>query len=142
MPTLNDSSLILPELIHAEKLILASNRGPVEYHVSQDGKLQYHRGPGGLVTALSVAANMMEATWVAMAMTKSDRLIVERVQQENDGLLPPLSPDQKMKVRYIAIPEDTYRKYYEKISNERLWFTYSLMYDLAERLASEEEIAD
>jgi trehalose 6-phosphate synthase len=142
VPALNDSSITLPELIHAEKIILASNRGPVEYHVSQDGTLQYRRGAGGLVTALTVAANLMEATWVAMAMTEGDRLILERVQQENDGILPPLSSDQKMTVRYIAIPEDAYHKYYVKISNELLWFTYSYMYDLAERLVPEEEIAD
>ena len=36
----------------AWKLIIASNRGPVEYHLDQDKKLKKYYGAGGLITAL------------------------------------------------------------------------------------------
>ena len=40
------------ESIRADRLILATNRGPVEYYVSHDNTLKHRRGAGGLVTAL------------------------------------------------------------------------------------------
>ena len=130
------------ELIRADKVIMVSNRGPVEYSVDPDGMFHYQRGAGGLVTALTVAADLMKATWVAMAMTEGDRLVADQARLENDGILPPLSPTQQMKVRFVTIPRDAYRKYYVKISNELLWFTHSYIYDFAEHLMSEEEVVD
>ncbi|HET7640848.1 MAG TPA: hypothetical protein VFK47_19215, partial [Ktedonobacteraceae bacterium] len=59
-----------PQQIHAQRLIIASNRGPVEYQVSQDKKLKHRRGAGGMVTALIDAGNRMDVTWVAMTMTE------------------------------------------------------------------------
>ncbi len=72
MSTFKTVDLTIPELIQAEQIIIASNRGPLEYYLSQDKTLEYNQGPGGLVTALTVAANLIGATWIAMAMTEGD----------------------------------------------------------------------
>jgi len=53
------------------RLIIASNRGPVEYQFGRDKKLKSRRGSGGMITALIAAADHMSMTWVAMAMTEA-----------------------------------------------------------------------
>src|SRR5437899_12566846 len=72
-------------LRHARRLIIASNRGPVEYQLTQKGTLKARRGSGGMVTALLGAGNHMEVTWVAMTMTEGDRQAVK--EAESGGLL-------------------------------------------------------
>jgi len=70
MPTsLTLHTLPQTQFIHANRLIIASNRGPVEYHITHNKTLKQRRGSGGMVTALIGAANRLEVTWVAMAMT-------------------------------------------------------------------------
>lgn len=117
-----------PQLMHARRLIIASNRGPVEYQLSHDKTLKPRRGAGGMVTALIDAGNRMEVTWVAMAMTEGDRMAVKEAQQKGGLLASPLR-GQKMQMRYVAISKAAYRKHYEKISNELLWFLQHYMYD-------------
>ena len=58
-------AMLPPQLIHASRLLIATNRGPVEYYLTQDKTLKLRRGAGGMVTALIGAANSMEVTWVA-----------------------------------------------------------------------------
>jgi trehalose 6-phosphate synthase len=117
-----------PQLMHAQRLIIASNRGPVEYQLSQDKTLKPRRGAGGMVTALIDVGNRMEVTWVAMAMTEGDRLALREAQQQGKPLSSPLR-GQKMQLRYVAISKAAYRKHYEKISNQLLWFLQHYLYD-------------
>jgi trehalose 6-phosphate synthase len=121
--------------IHASRLIIASNRGPVEYVLSRDNKLRRRRGAGGLVTALIDAVKNMEVTWVAMAMTEGDRVALKEAQNNGSLLSSPLS-GQQMQLRYVNISKAAYRKFYEKISNQLLWFLQHYMYDLTENAAS------
>jgi trehalose 6-phosphate synthase len=129
-------------LIHANRLIIASNRGPVEYHISQDKTLKHRRGVGGVVTALNGAANRLEVTWVAMAMTEGDRIALKEAQQTNDGLLEPTLHGQKVRLRYVAIPKVAYRKHYEQICNRLLWFLQHYLYDPTDNLISASKLQD
>ena len=81
-----------------------------------------------MVTALIDAGNSMDVTWVAMTMTEGDRLAV---QQQGELLQSPLR-GQKMQLRYVPIAKAAYRKHYDKISNELLWFLQHYMYDPTE----------
>jgi trehalose 6-phosphate synthase len=78
----------------------------------------------------------MEATWVALAMTEGDRLAL---QQAHDGLLPSPLPDTPLQLRYITVPKTVYRKYYDIISNQVLWF---LQHYLFEDSLSPQQIQD
>ena len=69
-----------PQLMHAHRLIIASNRGPVEFQLGQNNTIKARRGAGGMVTALIDAGNRMEVTWVAMAMTEGDRVAIKAAQ--------------------------------------------------------------
>jgi trehalose 6-phosphate synthase len=120
-----------PQSIHASRLIIATNRGPVEYYLSQDAKLKHRRGPGGVVTALTSANSRMDVTWVAMAMTEADRIATKEAQQ-HDGVMRSPLPGQNMLLRYVTIPKTAYRKHYEEISNQLLWFLQHYLYDPTE----------
>ncbi len=130
-----------PQLMHAQRLIIASNRGPVEYQLSQDKTLKPRRGAGGMVTALIDAGNKMDVTWVAMAMTEGDRLAIQQAQQDSGLLQSPLR-GQKMQLRYVAVSKAAYRKHYERISNQLLWFVQHYMYDPTQESNSTHRILD
>lgn len=127
--------------IHACRLIIASNRGPVEYRLSRNKTLRPRRGTGGMVTALIDVASRMDMTWVAMAMTEGDRMALEEAEQ-NGGLLTSELAGRKIQLRYTAISETAYRKYYGKISNQMLWFLQHYMYDPTEDSATIRQIQD
>ena len=59
---------------------MASNRGPIEYHLSEDGQLQARRGSGGVVTALSSLSRYLKLDWIASAMGEGDRRAAQRAQ--------------------------------------------------------------
>src|SRR5215813_9703501 len=130
-----------PQLIHSHRLIIASNRGPVEYQLTQDKTLKARRGAGGMVTALTDVGGRMDVTWVAMTMTEGDRLAVKQAQQQG-GLLPSPLTGQKMQLRYVAIAKEAYRKHYEKVSNELLWFLQHYMYDPTQDASSTKLLQD
>ncbi|GAC1355865.1 MAG: glycosyltransferase family 20 protein [Ktedonobacteraceae bacterium] len=141
MPTRMTISDPPPQLMHAHRLIIASNRGPVEFQLSQDKTLKPRRGAGGMVTALIDAGNRMEVTWVAMTMTEGDRIAVKEAQR-NGGILHSPLRGQKMDLRYVAISKGAYRKHYEKISNELLWFLQHYLYDPTQDSASANQLQD
>jgi trehalose 6-phosphate synthase len=130
-----------PQLIHSRRLIIVSNRGPVEYQLTQDQTLKARRGAGGMVTALTDVANHMNVTWVAMAMTEGDRLAAKQTQQHGGLLHSPLS-GQNMQLRYVAIAKEAYRKHYEEISNQLFWFLQHYMYDPTQDAASTKQLQD
>jgi trehalose 6-phosphate synthase len=119
---------LVSQQLHADRLIVATNRGPIEYYLSQDNELKHHRGAGGMVTALIDTGNRMEVTWVAMAMTEGDRVALNKARQHG-GLLPSPLLSQKMQLRYVVVPKAVYEKYYVKISNRVLWFLQHYMHD-------------
>lgn len=116
-----------PQPIRANRLIIATNRGPVEYYISKNGTIKSRRGAGGVVTALIEAGGQMEMIWVAMTMTEGDRRALKESQQQ--GRLPSPIQGQKVQLHYVAIPRAAYRKYYEKVSNQLLWFLQHYLYN-------------
>jgi trehalose 6-phosphate synthase len=128
-----------PQLIHAQRLIVATNRGPVEYYVTRNQTLKSRRGAGGVVTALIDAGSQMEMSWVAMAMTEGDRLALKEADQ---GRLPSPLNGQKMQLHYVAISKAAYRKHYEQISNQLLWFLQHYLFNPIEDSTTAKRIQD
>ena len=114
------------ESISAERAVIVTNRGPVEYYLDQHEKLKHRRGAGGVVTALLGAMQQIKATWVSLAMTDGDRLAMK--DAPDDILASPL-PGHPMQLHYVTIPKTVYRRYYETISNQVLWFLQHYMID-------------
>ncbi len=142
MPTRKTTKVSPPQLMRAHRLIIASNRGPVEFQLTQEKTLKARRGAGGMVTALIDAGNRMEVTWVAMTMTEGDRLAAKEAAEKHKGVLQSPLPGQKMQLHYVTISKDAYRKHYEKVSNEVLWFLQHYMYDPTQDATSASQLQD
>jgi trehalose 6-phosphate synthase len=108
------------------RLVLASNRGPVEYHLTDDGRLQGRRGSGGVVTALSGLSQYVEVEWIASTMGEGDR---QAAQRAVDGRLKVSLAEESLYLRFIVSPRSVYHKYYSVVCNPILWFLQHYMWN-------------
>lgn len=125
--------------LRADRFIIVTNRGPVEYFINQSGELKFRRGSGGVVTALSSTVNRVNSTWVALAMTEGDKRALE---DAHDGLLE--SPVRSMHVHlhYVKVPKVVYNKYYNIMSNRILWFAQHYLLEQSEDACTSEKLQD
>lgn len=112
------------EMLSKRRLIVASNRGPLQYNSEPDGTLTAQRGAGGVVTALLQATQLVPATWVATAMTEGDRIAAER---SHDDL--PKVPDHEISVHFVTVPHNVYQRHYYVFCNPLLWFLQHMMWN-------------
>ncbi|HXG35532.1 MAG TPA: trehalose-6-phosphate synthase, partial [Dehalococcoidia bacterium] len=105
------------------RLVIASNRGPVEFNLDESGHLTSSRGSGGMVTALMAASRFVPVTWIAAAMTEADRLAA----QQSDGVIK--LPEQEMYVRFVQTPRAVYQRFYYTFANPLLWFIQHFMWN-------------
>ncbi len=115
---------LLQEVLATRRLIIASNRGPLEYHIEDDGSLSSKRGSGGMVTALMAAARFVPATWVAAAMTEGDRRAAEAANGDIVRV-----PDHEMLLKLVTVPPTTYQRHYYVFCNPLLWFVQHFMWN-------------
>ena len=113
-------------LLSDRRLILASNRGPVEHQITPDGRTEARRGSGGVVTALSSLAQMVEFTWVASAIGEGDRKVSE---SSEGGRVRSSLPGHQIYLRYVVTPRRVYHKYYNVFCNPLLWFLQHYMWN-------------
>ena len=114
----------LDDLIQTRRaLIIASNRGPITIHRNDAGDLEYERGSGGLVTALTGVARQIDATWIASAQTEEDR-------EWKEGVIPLSGDEHTIRVKFISPDPRAYEGYYNVIANPLLWFLQHSMWDL------------
>ncbi|HEY1331874.1 MAG TPA: trehalose-6-phosphate synthase [Actinomycetota bacterium] len=110
---------------HQRQIIIASNRGPVQFEVGPGGEVVTRRGSGGLVTALSDTLSASGGLWIASAMTDEDR------RQAAAGRVDVVSEDLKYGLRYLSFESDVYDRYYNGITNRVLWFLHHYLWDTA-----------
>jgi trehalose 6-phosphate synthase len=102
-------------------LIIASNRGPVSFEMEEVGELEYERGAGGLVTALSGLIQRVDATWIATARTEGDAAWGQGTVDFDGG---------EVEVQFLSPDQDAYYSYYNVIANPLLWFLQHSMWDV------------
>ena len=95
------------------RLLTVSNRGPVEFHRDEDGKVIAVPGQGGLATALRVAAQLYPTTWLSSPMTPVDR------EMAGGGFAP---GDTESESLFVAADPKAYDLFYGCFANEVLWF--------------------
>lgn len=100
--------------------MLVSNRGPLSFSEDDNGELVARRGAGGLVSGLGPLVANTDATWMAAAMSESDRVAAARGVVEAHGL----------RARLLAVDPEIYRLAYDVVSNQALWFVHHGLYDL------------
>lgn len=114
---------------HSAPLVIASNRGPVELHTDNAGRIVEHRGSGGLIGVLGPALASQHGTWVAAAMTEQDRAAA--AERAAAGRLAVVELDEgPVCLRLLDLDRQDYDSYYRRISSELLWFLQHQMFDL------------
>lgn len=103
----------------SDGLVVASNRGPVRWHVTADGQREARKGAGGLVTALTGALAEEPGQWVSVALDEHDRAVAaahpgKAATVDLDGVA--------TDVRLVDLG-DRFDAYYNEVSNRWLWFT-------------------
>jgi len=107
------------------RLILVSNRGPVEYYRGDGEQLHSRRGSGGVVTALSGLSKHIELDWIASAMGEGDREIARRMK---GGRFKVSASGDNLYLQFVVSPRSMYHKYYSVICNPLLWFLQHYMW--------------
>lgn len=110
-------------------ILVASNRGPVSFTVSEDGALSMRRGGGGLVSGLSEVAKELDILWVCAALSDGDR---GAVRLAPGGRLDQAGYETGA-LRMLDIPQATFQRAYNAVANSTLWFVHHLLYDTPNR---------
>lgn len=115
------------DLLGRATLIIASNRGPVEFELEPDGSFSTKRGSGGVVTAVSAVTRYTDTIWVAAAMTEGDRLRASVAEEQGE---PVITPDESdIRLRFVVPDPEAYDQYYNQIANPLLWFLQHYLWD-------------
>ena len=118
-------------------VIVASNRGPVEFRRDEQGELKAHRGAGGVVTAMSTALVATDAVWISTARTKEDAAMADKARRRRI----PMPPDNpQYYVRYIVPDKEEYDQYYNVISNSILWYLNHYLFDVVRKPVIDESV--
>jgi len=110
-------------------IVLVSNRGPVSFAVGPDGGLDARRGSGGLASGLGSLGERGDCHWVAGALTDGDRIAAARGSVDAAGF----------HLRLVDPGADAWRRYYDEISNETLWFLHHGLFDPVREPAFDDE---
>jgi trehalose 6-phosphate synthase len=114
------------KFLEDKHLIVASNRGPIEFQKRDDGMIYSIRGSGGLVATLVPIMEATNGTWIASAMTEGD-VVVARKFLEHRVPIPEENP--KFFVPFCCVDRASYEDYYSVISNPLLWFVQHYMWN-------------
>ncbi len=115
------------DFLERRRLIIASNRGPFEYQIEEDGSYSTKRGSGGVVTAVGAISRYSELIWVASAMTDGDRQRATDAREAGETMITP--PDSDVSLRFVLADPEAYDGYYNRISNPLLWFLQHYLWD-------------
>ncbi len=110
------------------EILLASNRGPLSFHVGPDGRLCTTRGAGGLVAGLDRSGIAERATWVCAALSDADRTAAHTAP---NGRLDLAGHAVRGKVRMLPIDPTVFAHAYNGVANSVLWFVHHLLFDVA-----------
>ncbi|HEY2551535.1 MAG TPA: trehalose-6-phosphate synthase [Streptosporangiaceae bacterium] len=114
----------------SDRVLIASNRGPVSFSLGDDNRLSARRGGGGVVSGLSSVAARTDTLWVCAALSNADRIATRR---SRDGLLTLDGEAGGSAVRMLDIPPAVFAGAYNGIANSTLWFVHHMLYDTPNR---------
>lgn len=113
-------------LLSQRRLLIASNRGPIEYTLYPDGQLQARRSGTGHVSILNALGHHQPYTWIQNAMSEGDRRASEQAQGRS---FPSPIPGQRLNLRFVVPNRNTYHKYYNIFCHPLLWFLQHYMWN-------------
>jgi len=117
-----------------DRVLVASNRGPLSFTVAPDGSLSARRGGGGLVSGLmpglSSLADRAEVLWICAALSHADRAAARHDPDGRQFGIETGGPSGgRTAVRALDIPADTFHSAYNAVANATLWFVHHMLFD-------------
>ena len=117
-----------------QRVLVASNRGPVSYQFGADGSLTGHRGGGGMIAGvtdgLAALGPETSATWICAALSDADRAVARsRDTGPRDEGRRDEGPRAGIPVRMLDIAPDTFDRAYNRVANSALWFLLHQLFD-------------
>ena len=121
-----DLAQLCIDITERYSLIVASNRGPVEYRSADDNKLVPRHTSGGVVTALGALPEETDFTWISSALGEADR---RATSPDGSPKIP--HPEAKFSgsIRFVKPSRRVYHKFYNIICNPLLWFLHHYMWN-------------
>ncbi len=91
-------------------LYIVANRGPVQYKLTKGQKFKIKFGAGGVSSALNSLKeyDVPVDKWFSSPMSKGDRKVMNRQLSDH--------------YHFVPLAKEIYHNYYNKISNNLLWF--------------------
>ena len=109
-----------------QRVLVASNRGPVSYQFGTDGSLTGSRGGGGMIAGvtdgLTALGSGASVTWICAALSDADRAVA---RSQADGL----RHEGGIPVRMLDIAPGTFDRAYNNVANSALWFLLHQLFD-------------
>jgi trehalose 6-phosphate synthase len=109
-----------------QRVLVASNRGPVSYQFGADGSLTGSRGGGGMIAGvtdgLAALGPEASATWICAALSDADRAVA-RARDAGPRDSEPIA------VRMLDIAPDIFDRAYNRVANSTLWFLLHQLFD-------------
>ena len=115
-----------------ERVLVASNRGPVSYTITEDGQLSARRGGGGVVSGLATVAARTSVLWVCAALSDADRAAARAAPDGRLALDGQGTPGASA-VQMLDIPPQVFAGAYNGVANSVLWFIHHMLYSLPTR---------
>jgi len=109
-----------------QRVLVASNRGPVSYQFGADGSLTGSRGGGGMIAGVADGLAALEpgasVTWICAALSDADRAVARSQEKglRDEGGIP---------VRMLDIAPGTFDRAYNNVANSALWFLLHQLFD-------------
>jgi trehalose 6-phosphate synthase len=111
-----------------QRVLVASNRGPISYQFGADGSLTGRRGGGGMIAGvtdgLAALGPGSSATWICAALSDADRVVARQGGGDpGEGLRAGIP------VRMLDIPPGIFGPAYNNVANSTLWFLLHQLFD-------------
>jgi trehalose 6-phosphate synthase len=110
----------------SNRVLVASNRGPVSYQFGADGSLTGTRGGGGMIagvaSGLAAVGRQSAVTWICAALSDADRAVARR---SGSGA----ADHAGIPVRMLDIAPEILDRAYNSVANSTLWFTHHMLFD-------------
>ena len=109
-----------------QRVLVASNRGPVSYQFGADGSLTTSRGGGGMIAGvtdgLAALGPETSATWICAALSDADRAVARARDADRRD-------EEPIAVRMLDIAPDVFDRAYNRVANSTLWFLLHQLFD-------------
>lgn len=105
-------------------IVVASNRGPVQFYQRANGRVVPGPASGGLASALASVAGQVDISWIAVASTEAERQAFAQTPQRIARI-----GSARIPVHYLPVPERVYKLHYDDVSNKILWFLQHYLFE-------------